>query len=139
MKQTKKFLLVEDEDLTRQMYEDAFKKKYYYLYSVKNKKKALKKIKEIKPGVVILDLLIPEEKEKLGPLDLRTPVGLDILKTIRKDKDLPKTKVVVLTALDNEQIKMTAQAAGADGYFIKTAMTPDEFADKVIKLAEAEN
>ena len=136
MKKTKKVLLVEDEELTSQMYRDAFKKKYYYLYSVKNKKEALEKIKEIKPGVVILDLLIPEEDEKMGPLDLRTPVGLDILKAIKKNKDLPQTKVVVLTALDNEQIKMTAQVAGADGYFIKTAHTPDEFADRIIKLAE---
>ena len=136
MKQTKKILIVEDEELTLQMYKEAFLKKGYYLFSARHKKEAMKKIKKEKPFIVILDLLIPSEKTSFESFDLREPVGLCILKEIKNQPEFSGIKVIVLTALDNESVKIASQGAGADAYYIKTEMTPGQFADKVIAMAE---
>jgi len=136
MRQNKKILLIEDEDLTRQMYLEAFEKRNYYLYQAKNQKEALEILKSVKPAVVILDLLIPEEAGRITSFDLRIPGGLSVLEEIRKDESLKNTKVVIITALENEQVKIAAQAAGVDAYYIKTEITPGEFAEKIIALAE---
>lgn len=137
MRQTKKILIVEDEPLTLQMYQDAFQKKGYYLFSARHKKEAMKAIEKEEPFLVILDLLIPTEKTSFEAMDLREPVGLDILKEIKKRPAWAGIKVIVLTALDNESVKIACQGAGADAYYIKTEMTPTEFAEKVIGLAES--
>ena len=138
MRQTKKILIIEDENLTTQMYREAFKKRDYYLYDARNKKEALKVLEKENPALVILDLLVPEEKNSFELTDLREPVGLSILKEIKKQPAWAGTKVVVLTALENESVKIACQAAGADGYYIKTEMTPSQLAEKVIGMAEQE-
>ena len=137
MRQTKKILIVEDEALTTQMYRDAFEKEGYYLYAVKNKVEALKKIKEEQPAIILLDLLIPSQDSVFEKFDFRTPIGLDVLKAIKQDPRLKDTKVVVLTNLENDQARLGAMSAGADDYIIKTELTPTNVAERVIGLLES--
>lgn len=137
MRQTKKILIVEDEALTTQMYKDAFGKMGYYLYAVKNKVEALKKIKEEQPAMILLDLLIPTEDGVFGKFDFRTPIGLDILKSVKQDPATKETKVVVLTNLENDQARLGAMSAGANDFIIKTELTPSQVAERVIGLLES--
>ena len=136
MRQTKKILIVEDEALTTQMYKDAFEKRGYYLYAVKNKTDALKKIKQEKPAMILLDLLIPTQDSVFEKFDFRTPIGLDVLKSVKQDPETKETKVVVLTNLENDQARLGAMSAGADDFIIKTELTPSQVAERVIGLLE---
>ena len=137
MRQTKKILIVEDEALTTQMYKDAFEKLGYYLYAVKNKVEALKKIKDEQPAMILLDLLIPTQDSVFEKFDFRTPIGLDVLRAVKQSAEMKDTKVVVLTNLENDQARLAAISAGADDYIIKTELTPSQVAERVIGLLES--
>ncbi|MDA8219850.1 MAG: response regulator transcription factor [Dehalococcoidales bacterium] len=67
---------------------------------------ALKKARELRPSVVLMDL--------------RMPVCDGVAATRLLKAELPEAKVVVLTMSDEEQDVLTAIQAGADGYVVKT-------------------
>lgn len=64
----------------------------------------LQKVKEFRPDLVILDLMMPE-------LD-----GLEVLKEIRKDNPVP---IIMLTARGEESDKVACLEVGADDYLTK--------------------
>jgi DNA-binding NarL/FixJ family response regulator len=69
----------------------------------------LERAREARPDVVVLDLAMP----RLG--------GLEALR--RLHRELPQTRVLVLTVHDEEEYVLPALAAGAAGYLLKDAAT----------------
>ncbi|MHB1414354.1 MAG: response regulator [Chloroflexota bacterium] len=67
---------------------------------------ALKKARELRPSVVLMDLRMP------------LCDGVEATRLLKAE--LPEAKVVVLTMSDEEQDVLTAIQAGADGYVVKT-------------------
>jgi len=76
-------------------------------------RKALVEIKALRPDIVILDITMPGLS------------GLDLLPLIRKD--LPRTRVVMLTHHEGETFVEQALQAGAEGYLSKDS-EPEEVA-----------
>ncbi len=72
---------------------------------------AIKCVEKLKPDLVLMDLSMPR-------MD-----GMDAIREIRKQ--IPKTKIVVLTIHKTEEHVFAAFKAGADGYVLKDA-TYDE-------------
>jgi len=66
---------------------------------------ALKLIRKLKPGLVLLDLSMP----KMG--------GISVLRDVKRE--LPDTRVLLLTIHESDQYVLEAFEAGADGYCIK--------------------
>ena len=68
---------------------------------------------EARDGKEALDLF--NKEIKLVLLDIQIPFinGLEVLKTIRKESDIP---VLMLTAFNNEEYKIEAFTQLADGY-----------------------
>lgn len=64
----------------------------------------LKRFREVRPDVVLLDLMLPGL------------AGIDVLKRIRGESDVP---VIVLSAKDSEADIVTALELGADDYLTK--------------------
>jgi DNA-binding NarL/FixJ family response regulator len=62
--------------------------------------------RQLKPDMVVMDLSLPELN------------GLEATRQIRKE--LPRTRVLVLTVGHSEQLIREVLAAGADGYVLKT-------------------
>lgn len=72
---------------------------------------AMSKFNEIKPNLLITDIILNDEKGR---------TGFDLIKTI-KDNEMGKaTKIVVLSDLSEESDKETAKKMGADYYFVKS-------------------
>ncbi len=69
--------------------------------------KAVELVKEMKPNMVLLDILMPRMN------------GIDAARVIKKSSK--KTKVVIFTALDDLNHIEQAIASGADGYLIKAS------------------
>jgi DNA-binding NarL/FixJ family response regulator len=66
---------------------------------------ALKLIRKLKPNLILLDLSMP----KLG--------GISVLKDVKRE--LPDTRVLLLTIHESDQYVLEAFKAGADGYCVK--------------------
>jgi DNA-binding NarL/FixJ family response regulator len=82
---------------------------------------ALQLVKELKPEVVVMDLSMPE----LGGLE----ASAEIL------KELPNTKILILSMYSNEAYVRKAFEIGAKGYILKNAIEVD-LTRAVIALAE---
>ncbi|MEE4165560.1 MAG: response regulator transcription factor, partial [Desulfocapsaceae bacterium] len=68
---------------------------------------AVKKIKQLKPELVILDLSIPKIS------------GISVTKEVKREA--PETKILALTIHESDQYILEAFDAGVDGYCIKDA------------------
>ena len=70
---------------------------------------ALKKIEELRPDVVTLDLEMPRM------------TGLELTKRIRQDQKLADIPVILLTSLASKEDKERGVEAGANAYFVKSS------------------
>jgi len=80
---------------------------------------ALDEIQRLKPDVVVLDITMPELS------------GLDLLPMVRKN--LPRTKVVMLTHHEGESFVERALKSGAEGYLSKDS-DPAELAVAILAV-----
>ena len=103
-----KILVVEDDTLIREGLSEFLSESGYSIVQAKDGKEALEKF-NTDIHLVILDSQIPYIN------------GLDVLKEIRKESDLP---VLILTAFSNEEFKIDAYTNLADGYIEKPFSLP---------------
>jgi DNA-binding response OmpR family regulator len=74
---------------------------------------ALPVIREFKPDLVILDLMLPNKN------------GLDICESIKRDPELEKSVVIIVSAMDPTSNRFKGIKKGAD-YYIKKPFDPKE-------------
>ena len=99
-----KILIVEDEDMIREGISDYLTDCGYETIQAADGLEALKQFSNHQAALVLLDIQMP----KLN--------GLEVLSEIRKSSQVP---VLMLTAFQDEEYKMSAFAALADGYLEK--------------------
>ncbi|GAA0085316.1 response regulator transcription factor [Clostridium sp. CTA-7] len=109
----KNILVVEDEYSINDAITFALRKEGYDVRSVFNGKDALEKVKEFKPDLVLLDLMLPD-------ID-----GFDICKEISKS-----TYVIMLTARGEIIDKILGLELGADDYIVK----PFEIKEVLVRI-----
>jgi|PlaIllAssembly_1097288.scaffolds.fasta_scaffold143580_2 DNA-binding response OmpR family regulator len=83
---------------------------------------ALKTFNDIKPDLLITDIILNDDKNR---------TGFDLIKTIRDSEDGKQTKIVVLSDLGEESDKQMAKQMGADFYFVKSQTS---VADLIVQL-----
>ena len=88
---SKVVLLVEDNDFIRNMYHLKLSKSDIEVVEAVDGKMALDKIKEHKPDLVLLDMMMPNVS------------GIDVLRQLKKDGLVPDMPVIVLTNIMNPQ------------------------------------
>ena len=99
-----KILIVEDEDMIREGISDYLSDCGYETIEAGDGEEALEQFFNHKVDLILLDIQMP----KLN--------GLEVLSEIRKSSQVP---VLMLTAFQDEEYKMSAFAALADGYLEK--------------------
>lgn len=97
-------LLIEDEPSYVDAVDVALTKEGLSLQSADDGRVGLERFRDIRPDVVLLDLMLPGLS------------GLDVLKRIRSESEVP---VIVLSAKDGEADIVTALELGADDYLTK--------------------
>ena len=90
----------------------------------KNGVEAIEKALEHKPSVVVVDISMPELN------------GMEVVKRLREQ--LPDTKVLVLTMLEEQEYVFHMVRAGASGYLLKDSAS-DELIDAVKSLAQGKS
>lgn len=97
-------LIVDDDVKLVQLLKTYFDKEGFITYSANDGLDALQIVREKKPDIMVLDLMLPG-------LD-----GWDVCRRIRRDNDIP---IIMLTARDEESDRLIGLEIGADDYVTK--------------------
>lgn len=119
MSDIKKVLLVEDEEDIRAVYCEVLKEAGFEVVEASDGVIGLKKALDEEWDLLLLDIMLPGED------------GLHVLKSIKENMRLKFKPVILLTNLGNDSIVNEAFKAGAEGYLIKSQITPDKIVEEV--------
>lgn len=117
----KKILVIEDDKFISEVYIAKLSKEGFEAILVSDGETAIKKAKEEKPDLILLDIFMP----KIGGIDV-----LRILKEKEETRDIP---VVMLTNAVEEEYINSAMEMGAKDYLVKSNHTPAEIVHKVLE------
>jgi len=107
----KKILIVDDEPNIVISLEFLMAQNGYNVFIARNGEQALDLIPEVKPDLILLDVMLPNRS------------GFDILQILRKDKETKHIKVILLTAKGRDQDITKGITLGADAYITKPFST----------------
>ncbi len=114
----KKVLIVEDDAGLQKILAEKIGELGAEVMQAETAQAALTKIKESRPDLILLDIMLP------GGMN-----GFDVLEQVKKNPLLKNIHVIVLTNLDSEQ--KTALDIGAEDYIVKSNISLDEIVLKV--------
>ncbi len=97
-------LVVDDEPTQREMLAEALEAEGFTIATAADGRAALLKFREVRPDLVLLDLMLPELS------------GIEVCRIIRAESGVP---ILMLTAKDSELDKVVGLELGADDYVTK--------------------
>lgn len=100
-----KFLIVDDEPGVVDQVRELLEARNYAVITAISGKDALDLIRKESFNIVVLDIRMPGV------------TGMDVLKEIRRSS--PKTRIIMLTGVEDEATKNMAMGMGASGYLTK--------------------
>jgi CheY-like chemotaxis protein len=119
----KKILVVDDDLYLRELYIEILQEAGYDVYAVTDGAEALALLKQGGYALTLLDMIMPR-------ID-----GLGVLEASAKfSPPVPNGPIIVLTNLSHDPVIQEATKRGAQGYLIKTDLTPKEIIQTVKKF-----
>jgi DNA-binding response OmpR family regulator len=115
----KTILIVEDDTILRDLISQKLKKENYDIVEAVDGEEGLKKAKEKKPDIILLDLILPG-------ID-----GFGVLEQIKKDPEIDKIPVVILSNLGQKEEIEKGMSLGAADFLIKAHFTLSEIVEKI--------
>jgi len=115
----KKILIIEDDKFLRELIAQKLLKEGYDIAEAVDGEKGLKSVKEEKPDLVLLDLILPG-------ID-----GFEVLSEMKRDQAVSEIPVIVLSNLGQKDDIERALKLGATDYMIKAHFTPAEIIEKI--------
>ncbi len=113
-----RILIIEDEHDLRSVYAEILTGAGFTVDQAPDGEIGLEKIKNTDWNLLLLDIMLPGKD------------GLRVLKEMKETEGLKKGPVIILTNLNNDHIIQEAFNLGADGYLIKSEITPDKVIDE---------
>ena len=117
-----KILLIEDDQFLLSMYVTKFQLENFEVVSASDGIKGLELAREVKPDIILLDILMP----KLN--------GFEVLEKLKAGKKTAKIPVILLTNLSQKDEIERGISLGADDYLIKAHFLPAEVVSKIQKV-----
>jgi CheY-like chemotaxis protein len=118
----KTILVVEDEIDLLSLYVEVLQDAGFAVEQAQDGNIAMEKIKSVMWDAMLLDIMLPGQD------------GLTILKTIATTPNLKKGPIIITTNLNNDYVIQDAFKYGADGFLIKSEITPDKVIEEVTGL-----
>lgn len=115
----KKILLVEDDDSLANVYLARLEVEGFVVKRVPNGEDALASAIEFKPDLVLLDVMMPKVS------------GFDVLDILRNTPETANLKIVMLTALSQDNDKARADQLGADDYLVKSQVVIADVVERI--------
>jgi two-component system phosphate regulon response regulator PhoB len=104
----KKILLVEDEIALASVYIARLSAEGYEVESVNDGQSAITRAIQTQPDLILLDIMIPKVS------------GIQVLKMLRENPETKNVKVIMLTALSQDNYRAQAESMGISGYLVKS-------------------
>jgi len=115
----KKILLIEDDKFLRELMVKKLLTMEYDVVSAVDGESGLSMIKEVKPDVILLDLILPGMN------------GFEVLEKAKQDPEIADIPVIILSNLGQKEDIERGQELGAVDFMIKAHFTPQEVANKL--------
>ena len=115
----KNILIIEDDKFLRELIVRKVINEGFDTSEAIGGEEGIKKIKEEKPDMVLLDLILPG-------MD-----GFEVLSLMKEDSALSSIPVIILSNLGQKEDIEKAMKMGATDYLIKAHFTPSEIIEKI--------
>jgi DNA-binding response OmpR family regulator len=122
-----KILLTEDDKFISRAYTDGLTRAGYEVKQAYNGNEALELVKDFKPDLILLDLIMPGKN------------GFETLGDLKADHELKDIPVIVLSNLGQDTDIQQGKDLGAIDYLIKSNYSLSEVIDKINKHLGREN
>lgn len=121
-----KILIVEDDQYTREVYQEVLTEAGYDVTTAVDGAEGLVKIREGGYSLVLLDMMMPK-------ID-----GLGVLSALKESPPLtPNGPVILLTNLAHDPVISRALSLGAKTFMIKSDLNPDQLVAQIRELTKA--
>ncbi len=117
-------LVVEDDDVLREVMEILLALDEFRVRSAKNGTEALKLIGELIPSVLVIDVLLPDM------------TGLEVVEQLRQHEETCNIAVIVHTSLDLTFEQQSQFKLGPTRCITKTSAMSDSLAELILELLE---
>jgi DNA-binding response OmpR family regulator len=117
-------LIVEDDDFFRDLIHKKLKSENFDVIEAADGKKGIEAIKEKKPDIVLLDLLLPNVD------------GFEVLSQARANADTANIPIIILSNLGQQEDIEKGLKLGANDYLIKSQFDMVQVIDKIKTLLE---
>ncbi len=115
----KKVAIIEDDLAIAQMYRMKFEAEDYEVETAENGNLGLQLAEEMRPDVILLDLMMPEM------------TGDEMLKKLRNTDWGKDIKVIILTNMGEQEAPAIIRELGVKRFIVKADMTPRQVAEMV--------
>ena len=102
-----KIFIIEDETSIIQLVQHNLEKEGFVVSSSTNGNDGLKELKKFEPNLLLLDWMLPDLS------------GIDVCKSLRRDKNFKNLPIIMLTAKGEEEDKVKGLESGVDDYITK--------------------
>jgi CheY-like chemotaxis protein len=116
-----KILLVEDEEIIIELLQRKLNQEGYEVLIARSGEEGLKLIKETRPNLVLLDIILPKMN------------GLEVLEEINKNLSLKRIPVIIISNSGQPVELNKALKLGVKDWLIKTELEPEVLLEKIIK------
>lgn len=116
-----KIAIIEDDQTISQMYRIKFESENFSVETAENGKLGLELIENLKPDIVLLDLMMPEMN------------GDEMLEKLRATDWGKNIKVIILTNVGEQELPDKVKHLNVSAIILKADMTPSQVMDLVKK------
>lgn len=117
----KKILIADDRPEVGELVRVTLEGEDYEIFCTSDGKEALKKIRKMKPDLVLLDVMMPE-------MD-----GLEVCRKLKKDPQTKEIPIIMLTAKGQEVDKEKGRGVGVSDYITKP-FSPSHLLNKIEEI-----
>lgn len=123
MENLKRILIIEDDDLLRNLYAEMFRKENFEVQEAADGFRGEALIREGKFDLILLDIVVPEKD------------GLEILRSLKNDEPrVQNGSIIIISNLGQDKMIQKGLALGANGYLIKSHFRPEQVVSEVQKF-----
>jgi DNA-binding response OmpR family regulator len=118
-----KILICEDEEIMLTALEFRLRKQGFVVSKAEDGKEAIEQIKLEKPDIIIADIMMPHVS------------GLELVQFVREDLEDPTTPIIIISALEYDDIVLEAFRLGAND-FIAKPFKPNELILRIKRIVQ---